>query len=71
MATDGPAPDRHLEVIRAVFEIVAREAGAADPPETAHQLQILLSGGLVASVIDERTPERVREMAEVLLQRSR
>lgn len=54
-----------------MFEIVAREAGAADPPETAHQLQILLSGGLVASVIDERTPERVREMAEVLLQRSR
>lgn len=67
-----PEADRHLEVIRAVFEAAARQAGASDPQETGHQLQILLIGGIVsASRGDEQAPERVRLMADVLLERSR
>jgi len=69
---EGPESDRHLEVIRAVFEAAAREAGAADPQETGHHLQILLMGGIVsASRGDQQAPERVRMMAELLLERSR
>jgi hypothetical protein len=73
---DGPGgraqADRHLEVLRAVFEAAAREAGAVDPEETGHRLQILLMGGIVsASRGDLQAPERVRMMAELLLERSR
>jgi hypothetical protein len=71
-APERPESDLHLDVIRAVFEAAAREAGAASPRETGHQLQILLIGGIVsASRGDRRAPERVRMMAELLLERSR
>jgi hypothetical protein len=71
-AADRPESDRHLEVIRAIFEAAAQEAGAADARETGHHLQILLIGGIVsASRGDEQAPERVRMMAELVLERSR
>ena len=74
MAVDGSRreADRHLEVIRAIFEAAAQRAGAADPEETGHQLQILLMGAIVsASRGDETTPQRVRALTELLLDSSR
>ena len=76
MAVDGPGPrreaDRHLEVIRAILEAAARHAGAADPEETGHQLQILLMGAIVsASRGDDETAQRVRVLTELLLESSR
>jgi hypothetical protein len=76
VAVDAPGPyleaDRHPEVIRAIFEAAARQAGAADPEETGHQLQILLMGAIVsASRGDPEAPQRVRALTDLLLESSR
>lgn len=62
---------RHLEVIRAILERYAEEAGAANPGEMAHQLQILMMGAIVsAGCGDLHSARRARSLAEVLLDRS-
>jgi hypothetical protein len=59
-------------VIRAIFEATARQAGAADPVETGHQLQILLMGAIVsASRGDHDAAQRVGALADLLLERAR
>jgi hypothetical protein len=59
-------------VIRAIFEAASQQAGAADPAETGHQLQILLMGAIVSAGRGDRdTAQRVRVMTELLLKRSR
>jgi hypothetical protein len=59
-------------VIRAIFEAAARHAGAADPVETGHQLQILLMGAIVsASRGDRDAARRVGALADLLLERAR
>ena len=59
-------------MIRAVFEAASQQAGAADPQETGHQLQILLMGAIVsAGRGDHDTAQRVRVMTELLLESSR
>jgi hypothetical protein len=59
-------------VIRAIFEAAAEQAGAIDPQETGHNLQILLMGAIVsASRGDHEAAERVRVLAQLLLERSR
>jgi hypothetical protein len=76
VAVDGPVSqreaDRHLQVIRAIFEAASQQAGAADPQETGHQLQIVFMGAMVAtSRGDHDTAQRVRTMTELLLESSR
>jgi hypothetical protein len=69
---DRPATDRDLDVIRAVLEAAALGAGAVNPEETGHHLQILLIGGIVsANRGDLRAPERVHMMAKLVLELSR
>jgi hypothetical protein len=59
-------------VIRAIFEVAARHAGASDPVEAGHQLQILLVGGIVsASRGDRDAAPRVGALADLLLERAR
>jgi hypothetical protein len=59
-------------VIRAIFEAAAEQAGAANPVETGHQLQILLMGAIVsASRGDRDAPQRVRALTDLLLQSAR
>ncbi|HWX97801.1 MAG TPA: hypothetical protein VNZ01_13250 [Solirubrobacteraceae bacterium] len=59
-------------MIRAILEVASQQAGAANPEETGHQLQILMMGAIVAaSRGDDDTPRRVRAMTELLLERSR
>jgi hypothetical protein len=70
------APDRatdpHLDVIRAIFEAASQRAGAADPAETGHQLQILMMGAIVsASCGDGAAAHRARGLTELLLESSR
>jgi hypothetical protein len=76
VAVDAPVShregDRHLQVIRAIFEAASQQAGAADPQETGHQLQIVLMGAMVAtSRGDHDTAQRARAMTELLLESSR
>ncbi len=60
----------HLDVIRAILERYANEAGASNPPETASQLQILMMGAIVsASRGDGVAARRARSLAELLLDR--
>jgi hypothetical protein len=64
--------DRHLGVVRAIFEVAARQAGAVHPEETGHQLQILLIGAIVSARCgDRQAPLRVRVLTELLLESSR
>jgi hypothetical protein len=64
--------DRHLGVIRAVLEVAARQAGAVDPKETGHQLQILMMGAVLsAEGGDGEAAQRARELTELLLKSSR
>jgi hypothetical protein len=58
-------------VVRAIFEVASQRAGAADPEETGHQLQILLMGAIVAASRGDHDAERVRVMTELLLESSR
>jgi hypothetical protein len=70
-ALDGEM-DGNLEVIRAIFEAAAQQAGAVDPEETGHQLQILLMGAIVsANRGDSEAASRARVLAELLLESSR
>jgi hypothetical protein len=64
--------DRHLGVIRALLEAAARQAGAVDPVQTGHHLQILLMGAVVSATGGDReAARRVRALAELLLESSR
>jgi hypothetical protein len=63
--------DRHLEVVRAVLEVASQRAGATDPQETGHQLQILLIGAMVAASSGDHDARRVRAMTTLLLEGSR
>jgi hypothetical protein len=64
--------DPHLEVIRAILEAAARQARAADPEETGHQLQILMMGAIVsASRGDAEAATHVRALTELLLENAR
>src|SRR6478672_2667098 len=59
---------RHLNVIQAVLEGYARQAGAANPTDTACQLQVLMMGAIVsASRGDIDSARRARRVAELLL----
>jgi hypothetical protein len=58
----------HLEVIRAIVEDSAEQAGIASPEKVAYQLQILMMGSIVsASRGDLEAARRARELAERLL----
>lgn len=62
----------HLDVIRAMVENLAEQAGTASPNETAYQLQILMMGSIVsASRGDRNAARRARELAQLLLSDSR
>jgi AcrR family transcriptional regulator len=62
---------RHLDSIRAMMEGYAREAGAANPRETAFQLQILMMGAIVsAGRGDGQAARRARTLAELLIHSS-
>jgi hypothetical protein len=59
-------------VIRAVLEVAARQAGAVDPEETGHQLQILMMGAVLsAEGGDGEAAQRARALTELLLESSR
>jgi AcrR family transcriptional regulator len=59
---------RHLDSIRAMLEGYAREAGAANPRDTAFQLQILMMGAIVSARRgDRQAARRARGLAELLL----
>jgi AcrR family transcriptional regulator len=59
---------RHLDVIRAILETYAEQAGAADPEEIAYQLQILAMGAIVsAGRGDREAARRARALAELRL----
>jgi hypothetical protein len=60
-----------LEVVRAILEVASERAGAADPQEAGHQLQILLIGAIVAASCGDHDAGRVRAMTELLLESSR
>ena len=59
-------------MIRGILEVAARQAGAVDPEETGHQLQILLMGAVVSATGGDReAAQRVRALTELLLDSSR
>lgn len=61
---------RHLEIIRRILERYAEQAGASDPRETSHQLQILVMGAIVsASRADVDAARRARPLVDALLAR--
>lgn len=72
-AGDGEGmPDRdtagRLGVSAAVLEGYARQAGAANPREAGHQLQILIMGAIVsAGAGDDEAARHARSLAELLL----
>lgn len=60
---------RHLEVVRALVESWAQQAGLADPEETAYQVQILMMGAIVsASRGDREAARRARRLASMLVE---
>jgi AcrR family transcriptional regulator len=62
---------RHLDVIRAILETYAEQAGAGDPKEVAYQLQILAMGAIVsAGRGDREAARRARSLAELRLRAS-
>jgi AcrR family transcriptional regulator len=62
---------RHLDSIRTMLEGYARQAGAPNPREVAHQLQILMMGAIVAaSRGDGQAARRARALAIPLLDAS-
>jgi AcrR family transcriptional regulator len=61
---------RHLTIIRRILESYAEQAGASDPQETSHQLQILVMGAIVsASRADVDAARRARPLVDALLAR--
>jgi AcrR family transcriptional regulator len=66
------AAARHLEVIRAMIEDYAAQAGIASSEKVAYQLQILMMGATVsASRGDLDAARRARELAQLLLDGAR
>ena len=66
------AAARHLNAITSMLETYADEAGSADPKETAYQLQTLMMGAIVsAGRGDREAARRARDLAEIVLERSR
>jgi AcrR family transcriptional regulator len=62
---------RHLDVIRAILETYAEQAGAVDSKEIAYQLQILAMGAIVsAGRGDPEAARRARVLAELRLNAS-
>jgi AcrR family transcriptional regulator len=60
---------RHLDMILNVLEAYAEDAGAEDPQEVGHQLQILAMGAIVSARRgDLEAARRARVLAESLLQ---
>jgi AcrR family transcriptional regulator len=63
---------RHLDAIRAMLEGYAKEAGAANPRDTAFQLQILMMGAIVSARRgDGQAARRARTLAELLVDGSK
>jgi AcrR family transcriptional regulator len=59
---------RHLDVIRAMLEHHAEQAGIASPEKVAYQLQLLMMGAIVSARRgDLDAASRARELAEPLL----
>jgi len=59
---------RHLDVVRAILERWARQAGAVNPAETACQLQVLMMGSIVSACRgDLESARRGRAVAELML----
>ena len=59
---------RHLDVIKAMIEDHAEQAGIASPEKVAYQLQILMMGAIVSACRgDLDAGRRARELAELLL----
>jgi AcrR family transcriptional regulator len=73
---ETPGPDdvlhrrsvHHLEVIRAMLEEHAAQAGAPDPERAAYQLQTLMMGAIVSATRgDVDAARRVRTLAAVIV----
>src|SRR5207248_11276269 len=63
---------RDFGVVRATLEGYADEAGAVNPREISHQLEILIMGAIVsAGRGDGEAAMRARSLAELLLERAR
>jgi AcrR family transcriptional regulator len=63
---------RHLDSIRVMMEGYAREAGAANPRDTAFQLQILMMGAIVSARRgDGQAARRARTVAELIVHDSK
>jgi AcrR family transcriptional regulator len=63
---------RHLTVVLEILEGYAEQDGAADPKATGRQLQLLVMGAIVSARRGDReAARRARDLAEVLLDRSR
>ena len=63
---------RHLDVIASMLRGLAEQAGSADPEETASQLQTLMMGAIVSARRGDReAARRARDVAEIVLERSR
>lgn len=55
-----------------MLEAAARQAGAVDPEQAGHQLQVLLIGAMVsANSGDRAAPHRARALTELLLENAR
>lgn len=62
----------HKKVVLDVIERLAREAGAGDPHNVAHQLGVLIDGAIVAALItsDSHVARLAAETADLLLLRN-
>jgi AcrR family transcriptional regulator len=66
------ASARELEIVRELLVELAAQSGAADPQETAHQIQILMSGAIISALRGDRdAARRARPVAEQLLDPAR
>ncbi|HEX6460328.1 MAG TPA: TetR/AcrR family transcriptional regulator [Thermoleophilaceae bacterium] len=70
-AQDGPVHRecrRQLDLIRAMLEEHARQAGAHDPESTGYQVQILMMGAIVSATRGDKTAaRRARALAALLV----
>lgn len=71
-AQDGPVHRecrRQLDLIRAMLEEHARQAGARDPVSTGYQVQILMMGAIVSATRgDKNAARRARAVAALLVE---
>jgi AcrR family transcriptional regulator len=69
---DGPVQRecrRQLDLIRAMLEEHARQAGAHDPERTGYQVQILMMGAIVSATRgDKNAARRARTVAALLVE---